>query len=123
MRALLVPILAALLIGSGATLLVLWLRRRGPGGTSQSVEQVLQAQGAARCVAGARLFQDLARRGDQDAIERAWEAVELPLLQALPDCPPDYKLELVNALDACARACTRRDLAKRIMSMRNSMLA
>ena len=122
MRALLIPLLAAVLIGSGATLLVLWLRgrRRGP---PAAIEPVLQAQGAARCVAGARLLQELARAADQDALERAWEAVEMPLLAALPDCPPDYKIELINALDAAARACTRRDVAKRLMAMRNGLLA
>lgn len=122
MRALLLPILAALLIGSGATLLIVWLRGRSRGGTA-GVEPVLQAQGAARCVAAARLFQELARSGDQERIERSWEALEMPLLQALPDCPPDYKIELINALDACSRACTRREVAKRIMAMRNGLLA
>lgn len=124
MRALFIPILAILLIGGGAGLLVWWLRQRlrpAPGGAA--VAEVLAAQGTARCIAASRLFRRLAERRDERAIASAWDAVELPVVQALPDCPPDYKLELINTLDALANACATRDLAKRIMTMRNSLLA
>lgn len=124
MRALLIPALAVLLMGGGAGLLIWWLRKRlQPGAGATAVEDVLAAQGTARCIAASRLFRGLAARRDERAIARVWEAVELPVVQALPDCPPDYKIELINALDALANACATRELAKRIMAMRNSLLA
>jgi hypothetical protein len=85
------------------------------------LRRVLHANGAGRCVAALRLFQDLAARRDEASIAIAWEALELPLLQALPDCPPDAKAALVLALDACAMACGNRDLDKRIMTLRDGL--
>jgi hypothetical protein len=119
---LLIPILLAAAALVLAVMLIYWLRRpridqRG------AIERVLAANGAARCVEAARTLRALAAGSDQGAIAGIWEGIELPLLQALPDCPPDYKVELINALDACAKACTARDLAKRIMTMRNSLIS
>lgn len=97
-----------------------WLGwRRGRRG---GVAALLAVQGAARCVAAVRVCQELSRSGDPEPIVTAWEEIEMPLLQALPDCPPEVKPDLISALDACAGACTRRDVAKRIMALRNSLL-
>ncbi len=123
MRALLIPILICLLAGAAGTALVIWLRQRRPGASRGDLERLLAAHGSARCVEATRLLRRLAERGDSAAITLAWEAIELPLLQAVPDCPPDYKVELINALDACARSCRVVEVARRVMTMRNSLLA
>jgi len=94
-----------------------------PVGGVHAVERVLAAHGASRCVEAARLLRELAARGDSVGIVRDFDAIEMSLIQAIPDCPPDYKAELVAALDACARSCRVVEVAKRIMTMRNSMLA
>ena len=101
---------------------VLWIlrRRRNP---RTATARILNAQGAARCVAAARFLRGWAARPDQAALVLAWDAIELPLLQALPDCPPDFKIELVDALDEAVKACTNREVAKRINTLRNSLIA
>ena len=124
MRALLIPILICLIAGLAGAGVVLWLRRRArPGASRADLERLLSTHGAARCVEAARLLRRLTERGDSAAIAQAWETIELPLLQAIPDCPPDYKVELINALDASARACRVVESARRIMTMRNALLA
>jgi hypothetical protein len=123
-RALLIPILACLLAGVAAVGLVLWLRRRLARGASPAeVGRVLSAHGPGRCVEAARLLRRLAAHGDSTDLARVWDAIELPLLHAIPDCPPDYKVELIDALDACARSCRVVETAKRLVTMRNSLLA
>ena len=124
MRTLLVPILICVLAVAVGTALVVWLRQRGrPGASRGDLERLLTTHGAARCVESARLLRRLTERSDSAAIAQAWEAIELPLLQAVPDCPPDYKVELINALDGCARACRVVEVSRRIMTMRNALLA
>jgi hypothetical protein len=124
MRALLVPILVALVAGAVGAMIVLWTRGRfSPVGGVAAVERVLAANGAGRCVEATRLLRELGARGDSAGIARDFNAIEMALLQAIPDCPPDYKVELIAALDACARACRVVEVTKRIMTMRNSMLA
>jgi len=116
---------AVLLLIAGVVVTVLvvsWLiRGRSTPIHPDALRAVLDANGARRCLAALRLFQELARRADEASIAHAWEALELPLLQALPDCPPDAKAELVLALDACALACGNRELDKRIMTLRRGL--
>ncbi len=95
--------------------------RRGRRRHRDAIAAVVAHSGAARCQAAIPLFRALAARGDQQAIAAAWEVLELPLLQALPDCPPDDKPDLVVALDACAQRCSNRDLSKRIMTLRRGI--
>jgi hypothetical protein len=57
-----------------------------------------------------------------DAIPGAWEAIEIPLIQALPDCPPAAKADLMRALEDCATACRQRETARRIMLVRDSLV-
>jgi hypothetical protein len=124
MRALIVPILVAVVAGAIGAMIVIWARGRfAPVGGIKAVERVIAAHGASRCIEAARLLRDLAARGDSAGIARDFDAIELPLVQAIPDCPPDYKAELIAALDACARSCRIVEVTKRIMTMRNSMLA
>ena len=105
-----------------AFFLVMWARRVG-GNPQPSIDRVLSANGAVRCVEASRVLDALAKRGDQRGLTTVWEAIELPLLKALPDCPPDYKVQLINVLDNASKAATNRELAKRIMTMRNSLIA
>ena len=124
MRALLIPILICLLAIAIGVAVAIWLRRRlHPGLARGDLDHLLSAHGAARCIEAARVLRRLAERGDSAAIVIAWEAIELPLLQAIPDCPPDFKVELINALDECARACRTVETSRRLMTMRNSMIA
>jgi hypothetical protein len=100
-----------------------WLLRRLSRSPRTATARILAAQGAARCVAAAKFLRDWTARPDQAALALAWERIELPLLQALPDCPPDYKIELVTALDEAVKACANREVAKRINTLRNSLIA
>jgi hypothetical protein len=87
-----------------------------------AVQQVLGAVGPARCLAAIRVLNDLKDEANQRATTAVWDAIELPLLQALPDCPPDAKPVLMNALDALAKATANRELAKRVMTLRNGLM-
>jgi hypothetical protein len=87
-----------------------------------AVQRVLGAVGPARCLAAIRVLGELKNEADQRATAAVWDAIELPLLQALPDCPPDAKPMLMNALDALAKATANRELAKRVMTLRNGLM-
>ena len=121
MTRLIIPVFLALAVLVLAALFIIWLRRARINQKS-AIERILVANGAARCVEAARTLRTLATSNDQAAIAGIWDGIELPLLQALPDCPPDYKIELINALDACAKACSNREVTKRIMTLRNSLI-
>ena len=121
MTRLIIPVFLALAVLVLAGLFIAWLRRARINQKS-AIERILVANGAARCVEAARTLRTLATSNDQAAIAGIWDGIELPLLQALPDCPPDYKIELINALDACAKACSNREVTKRIMTLRNSLI-
>lgn len=108
--------LAAAIAGLGAILLWRWRRHRRGAAVS-----VLTVHGAARCRAALELLHRLAG-ADQHEIAAAWEAIELPLLQALPDCPPAWKPALAEAIEGCAARVAKRELAKRLMTMRNALL-
>jgi hypothetical protein len=112
-RGLLLPIFLALVFLTATALLIRWLR--------DAVERILLAKGSSCCVESARLLRTLESSPGQ--LPTAWDRIELHLLQALPDCPPDYKIELVNAIDSAARACSHRDTAKRMLTLRNSLIA
>ena len=96
--------------------------RRGDVKARELVDTVLRANGAARCLAAIELLRHLAGAGTNEIVTD-WERVELPLLQALPDCPPDQKRVLRDALETCSKQCSQRDTAKRLMTMRDSLLA
>lgn len=87
-----------------------------------AVQKVLSAVGPARCLAAVRVINDLKNDANQQATAAVWDAIELPLLQALPDCPPNAKPLLMNALDALAKATANRELAKRVMTLRNGLM-
>jgi hypothetical protein len=116
----LLPALIVVVLG-----ILVWLIVRGRSSKAEidAVRRVLAAHGPARCSAATSLLADLARRGAQEPIAAAWEQIELPLLKAVPDCPPDLKGPLIEALEGCARCCPRRELARRLIDLRNSLLA
>lgn len=104
-----------------AVLAVLRLVRKHEN-TKDAVAKVLGAVGPARCLAAIRVVNDLKSQASQQATLAVWDAIELPLLQALPDCPPSAKPALMNALDALAKATANRELAKRVMTLRNGLM-
>lgn len=125
MRPLLVPILVALIAGGLAALFVLWWReRKRPALTDeQAVRRIRTLGGPARCIETARLLHDLGKSGSTARIARAFDALEVPLMEALPDCPPDYRAELITALDLCAKTCRDDATARRIVALRNSLMS
>lgn len=113
-----VLIIAAVLI---AVLTLLRVTRKH-GNSRNAVQKVLGAVGPARCLAAVPVVTALAKDANQRATLAVWDAIELPLVQALPDCPPNAKPVLMNALDALANATTNRELAKRVMTLRNGLM-
>jgi hypothetical protein len=125
MRALLIPVLLALIAGGAGALFVLWWReRKKPGfGDEQQLRRILSMTGPARCVHAARLLQDVAGSGSTQRIAKVFDGLEGPLLEALPDCPPDYKAEIIAALDLCARTCKDAVTTRKIVALRNSLMS
>lgn len=124
MRALLIPILVALIAGGLGALFVLWYRERAKPGMNeeQAIRRLRSTTGAARCMQAARALLDAGASGSTERIVRLFDGIEVPLLEALPDCPPDYKAELIAGLDACAKACRDTAAARRIVTLRNSLM-
>ncbi|HEX3135454.1 MAG TPA: hypothetical protein VHX44_17965 [Planctomycetota bacterium] len=111
-------ILAAVVVA----VLVLLRVTRKQGVSRDAVQKVLAAVGPARCLAAIQVVSALKQEADQRATLAVWDAIELPLVQALPDCPPTAKPALMNALDALAKATANRELAKRVMTLRNGLM-
>ncbi len=95
---------------------------RAPRAARVQTVAVLRARGATRIQAALALFRLLALAGDERRIERAWEEVEIPLIEVLPDCPPQLKQPLALTLDDLHGCCRKRELQHRIMDVRNSLL-
>lgn len=85
-----------------------------------AVGRLLAAVGPARCLIAIEVLRGLVAAPER--IPAAWERIELPLLRDVPDCPPDAKPELVRALEDCCAACRNRDVARRIMLLRDSLV-
>src|SRR3954466_15254504 len=117
-------LLAALAIALGA----MWWRSRSPRaprvrrGRPVPLGPVLGSAGPARCAAAANVLDALAAVGDSEQIVDAWERLEGPLLESLPDCPPQLKPRLADALAACANACANRATSQALMTVRNSLI-
>jgi len=105
--------------------LIWWAAKLRSGPSPQVLEerlaQALKAHGAARCEAAIELLHGLARRGDPELIESMWDRLELPLLEAVPDCPPGSKSSLMQSLETCHGRIRKRELQRRLMDMRNSL--
>lgn len=122
MEPVLLALLGLLAAATAAWLLWRW-QRRGAGPARAGIAEVLAAQGPVRCACAVGLLRRLAARGDPRAIANALDAIELPLLQAIPDCPPPLKPDLVDALDACAARSPNRAVARRLSDLRNALLS
>jgi len=122
MRGLIIPILLVFLVAAAVATVVTLLRQRSRQEREDRLAKLIDAHGPIRCLLAARMLADLAKRGDGKAVAIAWERIELPLLQALPDCPPDGKVGLIAALDAAALIAPR-EVAKQLITMRNSLVA
>lgn len=91
--------------------------RRAPA--APAVERFMAARGAARCAEAVRVVRQLCETPNN--IPALWERIELPLVQDLPDCPPDTKRALITALEDCSTVCRHRDTARRLMIVRDSL--
>ena len=88
--------------------------------STRRVNDFLAVHGPARCVAAVAALNALA--ADPQRIASEWERCELALVHDVPDCPPATKPALRRALEDCAGVCRNRDVARRIMVVRDSLL-
>lgn len=101
-----------------------WLRQRARPSAEALEQQLalcLKGLGPGRCEGAIELLDGLARRGDPELVIAMWQQLEIPLLEALPDCPPHRKSELMRALERCHTLVRRRDLQRRLIDMRNAL--
>lgn len=88
--------------------------------STRRVNDLLALHGPVRCQAAISALTALT--ADPRSIPAEWERFELPLIHDLPDCPPATKPPLRRALEDCAGACRNREVARRIMVVRDSLL-
>lgn len=88
--------------------------------STRRINDLLALHGPARCHAA--ILALTALTSDPSMIPIEWERIELPLIHDLPDCPPATKTLLRRALEDCAGACRNREVARRIMVVRDSLL-
>ncbi|MBA2479312.1 MAG: hypothetical protein H0V44_01520 [Planctomycetes bacterium] len=111
----------AIVVGTVLALVIAFGRRRSRTAAS-GIEDALAAHGAMRCIAIEGVLARLATRGGSPDIVAAWARLERPLLEALPDCPPDLKAPLAWTLERCAQACSNRAIAQSLMTVRNGLM-
>ena len=85
-------------------------------------EDFLTATGPKRCELSIGLLRHLQRVKPEQEIHRIWDEIELPLVEAIPDCPPELKPVLIKRLDALYKICRNRSYQQRIMTLRNSLV-
>lgn len=118
-------LLGALVLALGA---MIWQRfswhglRRPQTDGRRLAQAVCATHGAIRCLRAMEMLENLAHVGDGEAVVAAWTILELPLVAALPDCPPDQKFRLIAACEAAAGVTTHRETAKGLMAVRNSLV-
>ncbi len=111
----------ALMVMTGRWLGWHWPVRRGKDGT-RLARTVCAAHGAQRCIKAMELLEALVEAEDGHAVAAAWGELELPLLEALPDCPPDLKFRLITACETAAAITAHRETAKGLMAVRNALV-
>ena len=99
-----------------------WPRPRSRVVSHRDFSPVVNAIGPRRCQVATAALADLAKSANSETITASWEELEGPLLAALPDCPPEHKPALAEALTECAQACANRHTAQSMMDLRNSLL-
>ncbi len=97
-------------------------QRRADAAVKGLMRRALEANGAGRCIASLAVLRQLRDLSAPETVAGAWDVLELPLLDALPDCPPDYKTPLREALEDVAKRCAKRDIARRVMVMRDALV-
>lgn len=118
-------LLSALLLAAGVMAWRRWGSRSLPArrrNGARLAAEVIRVHGAQRCLRAITLLEDLSAAEDEAALISAWELIELPLVEALPDCPPKETRRLIIACEAASSLSTNRDIAKRIMTLRNSLV-
>jgi hypothetical protein len=121
-------LLLAIVIALLAMLLPRWRWRWGSRSAGRgwftarpNLSAVLSHVGPQRCIAAVDCLRRLSDSSDSEAIRLAWQQLEGPLLEALPDCPPALKPRLAEALAECANQCANRETAQGMMVLRNSL--
>ncbi|TVR09784.1 MAG: hypothetical protein EA401_12645 [Planctomycetota bacterium] len=109
------------LVGSMIALAVL-ARRASTQAFVDGLDDFAQAPGPRRCELAAGVLRHLKRVDPPQRRQEIWDHIEMPLLEALPDCPPELKPILINRLDELYRSLKHRDYQRRIMTMRNSLV-
>lgn len=111
----------AALMGCMIALAVL-ARRASTQAFVDGLDDFPQAPGPRRCELAVGVLRHLKRVDPPERRQEIWDAIELPLLQALPDCPPELKPIMINRLDDLHRSIKHREYQRRIMTMRNSLV-
>lgn len=107
MRSLLLPLVLALmaLAAAAVAIVVARMRARRRDAVEQGSARVLAAPGAtSRCVEATAALRDVAAIGTAREVDALWASIAGPLEQAAPECPREFRDDLAQALDACARA-------------------
>ena len=100
-----------------------WFSRLlGGFGIGRELRAVLAVAGPARCERAVELFRRIVERRSARQLHRAFEALELPLVEVLPDCPRELQEELRRTLEACWDVTRHRGYQKRIMDLRRSLI-
>ncbi len=79
--------------------------------------------GSAAIVAMLQSLQQLLRRPPStQSLHAYWDRLEMPLVQAIPDCPPALKAALREALEGLHGLLRHRQYMQRVMTVRNSLV-
>ncbi len=117
-------LIVSFIIGIAFVLFVV-LKQRAPAQRKRQTRQALSLYGAARLSALSLIIEDMAKRGGGrfagNTLFEQWELLEIPLLEVLPDCPPDERTVLIARLNALYEATAHRALQKQVMDMRRKL--
>jgi hypothetical protein len=118
MTGLIVAIIVVLLVVVCA--IAFLARSAGRLAMDAELANTLESTGAQRCHHAVALLR-LAGRLDRERLHSLWEQIELPLLEAMPDCPPDLKPLLIGRFDMLHGRTKHREYQRRIMAVRNAL--
>ena len=94
---------------------------RSPNNVAAYVEKIQASNGTARCFVAIEFF-DALRPKDGDAFVAAWPTLELLLLEAEPDCPPDRKGAWAESIRIWHGHITHRQTQRGLMALRRAIL-
>lgn len=116
-----IVLLAVVLVVVMAVLLIKHAPSRIAAGWGRRIDDAIEAVGPKRCEIAIEIITGMARSAPKGAIPELWRRLELPLLQALPDCPPPIREQLGEALEALHAATAVRDIQRSVMELRSSL--